>query len=200
MPNEPTLFTNAIDDNRPLTGKQEERIDKVGNELGIIKDGTIEIKQKLIAFNEILNRRPLARMVRKHQNFLYLPIRYHKRLAQQLFLGQTREEVIHYMNIFNEITVHLRFHYRHPITNEWLFVDGLGSAQIMQDKDTKVSDFALFKKPNALQTCLPKARTEAYKNATSQLGAIFGSDLNRQILENEGDYDARTHTIVPLNK
>lgn len=41
--------------------------------------------------------------------------------------------------------------------------DGLGSAVIQQDKDTKVIDFHQFKKPNALQLTLPKAYAEAIK-------------------------------------
>lgn len=200
MPNgQPDLFKTPTEpDEKEVTKTTAANIEKAGDEvLQIVSNDSTSLKMKLTAFNEILNRRPLQPMVRQHQGYLYLPIRYHKRLAQQLYLGRTKEEVISFEQIFNEICVHFRLHYCHPITNEWLFVDGLGSSQIMQDKDTKVADFAFHKKPNALQTCLPKAKSEAYKNATSQLGAIFGGDLNRKV---DADYDARTNTVKLLNQ
>lgn len=197
MPNE--LF-KPDDENKPLTKAQEKHIDTTGEEaVELIEDPRIERKAKLQQFNALLQRQPPRALIRTLNGVAYLPIRYHKRLMQQLFLGHVKEEVISYSSIFNEVTLHIRVHYKHPLSGEWLFVDGVGAVPIMQDKDTKVADFALHKKANALVTCLPKCRTEAYKNATSQLGALFGSDLNRKMLPGEGDYDAASHTVKTLN-
>lgn len=200
-PNNPELFAaqGEVPD-RELTKAEETKIAEVGDEMKevVVNESGDPMKIRVQKFHNVLNRRPLMHLVRHHQNYDYLPIRYYERLAQQIFLGQIKYEVIHYGNIFNEVTVHVRCHYRHPVTGEWLFVDGLGSSQIMQDANTKVVDFASFKKPNALQTCLPKAYAEAIKNGWKKVGTIFGSDLNRQNIE--GDYDAVTHTLKPLNQ
>lgn len=202
-PNNPELFVAMQSEDRELTKTEEGKIDNVGTETKALAADTLqdaykELKARIHTFNSILNRRPLMRMIRHHQGYDYLPIRYYERLSQQIFLGQTKVSILHYGNIFNEVTVHVRVHYRHPVTTEWLHVDGLGSSQIMQDAGTKVMDFATFKKPNALQTCLPKAYAEAIKNAWKKVGAIFGGDLNRKT--DEGDYDAVTHSVKPLNQ
>lgn len=198
MPNE--LFKLTEDENKPLTRAQEKHIDATGDEARtLIHNPMLDRKVKIQQFNAILNRQPPRALVRTLNGVLYLPIRYHKRLMQQLFLGQTKSEVISYMPIFNEITLHLRLWYLHPITGEWLHDDGVGAVPIMQDANTKVAEFAMHKKANALVTCLPKCKTEAYKNATKELGTIFGSDLNRKILPGEGDYDAGTNTVKTLN-
>jgi hypothetical protein len=160
-----------------------------------------EARQRLVNFNRRLKRMPAKKLVKQYKvgsdSFEYLPIEYCEDLIRQISFGQYKIEVVHYGHIFNEVTVHVRVHYKHPVSGEWLFVDGLGSAVIMQDKDTKVAEFAQHKKKNALQTMLPKAKAVALKNAVKSLGNLFGGHLNRK---DEDEYDFITGTLQPLNK
>jgi hypothetical protein len=145
------------------------------------KDGITEKRNKLIAFKKILQKNPPQALVRQHENYLYLPIEYYEALFRTLYFGQFQIVVTNVQQIFNEICVTVDLKLLHPVTGEWLTYSGVGSSQIMQNAGTKVADFAANKKPNALQTCLPKAKSEAVKNAAKQLGPIFGSRLNRRV-------------------
>lgn len=196
---QPELFTEEKE--RGLTPNEKEKIDSVGKEVQTLAEPSqLGERQRLSNFNQILSRKPLLNMVRRYEigntKYDYLPIRYYERLAMQLFFGRVKYEIIHYGNVFNEMVVHTRFHYCHPVTGEWQYSDGVAAHQITQDADTKVADFALHKKGNALKTVMGAAYSESLKNAMKKLGVIFGGDLNRKI---EDEYDAFTHTSKPLN-
>ena len=93
-------------------------------------------------------------------------------------------EVLKSEQIFNEILVTARIKVLHPVLNQWLNYDGVGSSVIQQDANTKVMDFHQFKKPNAMQLAFPKAYAEAIKNAAKKIGKRFGADINRDIEDN----------------
>jgi hypothetical protein len=95
------------------------------------------------------------------------------------------------------VACHARIKVFHPVINQWLNYDGVGSAVIQQDAGTKVIDFQLFKKPNALQLTLPKAYAEAIKNAAKKIGKRYGADLNRKI---EDDYEGQYKLEIPSDE
>lgn len=152
------------------------------DELAKIADDSAikEFRIKIQNFTKLLNTKPKPDMVQKHQGYDYLPISHIEKELDKLYFGLVQYEVITYQQIFNEISCHARIKVFHPVINQWMQYDGLGSAVIQQDKDTKVSDFHLYKKGNALQLALPKAYAEAIKNASKKIGKRFGADLNRK--------------------
>jgi hypothetical protein len=144
-------------------------------------DGQIEeFRIKMQNFTKLLNSKPKPEQVQKHQGYEYLPISHIEKELDKIYFGLIQYEVISYNQIFNEISCHARIKVFHPVINQWMQYDGLGSAVIQQDKDTPVADFHLYKKGNALQLSLPKAYAEAIKNAAKKIGKKFGSDLNRK--------------------
>jgi hypothetical protein len=137
-------------------------------------------RESLENFTSLLNRAPKKDKIQKHQGYEYLPISVVEKELDRMFFGLVQYECISYTQIFNEIACHARIKVFHPVVNQWMTYDGLGSAVIQQDANTKVIDFHQFKKPNALQLNLPKAYAEAIKNAAKKIGKRFGSDINRK--------------------
>lgn len=139
-----------------------------------------EFRIKMQNFTKLLNSNPKPEQVQKHQGYEYLPISHIEKELDKIYFGLVQYEVISYQQIFNEISCHARIKVFHPVINQWIQYDGLGSSVIQQDKETKVSEFHLYKKANSLQLSLPKAYAEAIKNAAKKIGKKFGSDLNRK--------------------
>jgi len=94
-----------------------------------------------------------------------------------------------YMNVLNEVvcTVKILALPDYPGADHITFT-GSASKAVQTDKGSKVHEFPLGKKSNALEYCLPAARSEAIGNAFSSLGNIFGRNLNREVTNNFG-YD-----------
>ena len=138
------------------------------------------LEKKLEAFQKMLNKQPPNDAIKEHRQVKYLPISYHESTMDRLFFGLWSSEVVQSIRELNEITCVVKVTYTHPVTGRDYCKTGVASVQIMQESNTKITDFAMHKKPNALQTCLPKARAEAFKNATQQIGKIFGRDLGRK--------------------
>lgn len=145
-----------------------------------------KFREALQNFTTRLNKAPKKEKIQKQETWEYLPISTVEKELDRLFFGQVEYQIIDYRQIFNEISCHARLVLLHPVTLQKMIFDGLGSSVIQQDKNTKVSDFMLYKKPNALQTALPKAYAAAVKNAAKKIGKAFGSDINRTF---EDDYE-----------
>src|SRR5699024_560937 len=88
-------------------------------------------------------------------------------------------EVREVKQLFNGVSCTVRLHYQHPITGEWSFHDGVGSAQIQTKKGSSPADLGNINN-NAIQLVVPIAKSEAVKNASKTFGRLFGSDLNRK--------------------
>ena len=139
-----------------------------------------ELRKNLQNFTTLLNKAPKKEKIQTHQGYQYLPISVVEKELDKMFFGLVQYECVSYSQIFNEIACHARIKVFHPVIMQWMVYDGLGSAVIQQDANTKVIDFQLFKKPNALQLTLPKAYAEAIKNAAKKIGKLFGADINRK--------------------
>lgn len=152
------------------------------NALSISADPEV-IKQfriNLENFTTRLNKAPKKEKIQTHQGYQYLPISVVEKELDKNFFGLVQYECLSYQQIFNEIACHARIRVFHPVIMQWVNYDGLGSAVIQQDANTKVMDFHQFKKANALQLTLPKAYAEAIKNAAKKIGKLFGADINRK--------------------
>lgn len=130
--------------------------------------------------NLILNQPPHASWIKKHPMTKgdYIPIDKIEFLLKRIF-GEYRIEVISFSGLFNSIAVHVRLHYKHPITGEWNYHDGVGAAPVQTDAGKSASDLAAIKN-GAIQMALPAAESYAIKDAAEKFGTLFGSDLNRK--------------------
>lgn len=158
------------------------------NALSISADPEVikEFRKNMQNFTTLLNKPPKKEKIQTHQGYQYLPISVVEKELDKMYFGLVQYECVSYSQVFNEIACHARIKVFHPVIMQWLVYDGLGSAVIQQDANTKVIDFQLFKKPNALQLTLPKAYAEAIKNAAKKIGKLFGADINRKF---EDEYE-----------
>lgn len=135
--------------------------------------------------NYILNLTPPKEWIKRNKfagNSKYIPIERVEFLMRKIF-KRYKQEVTGVKQIFNGVSVSLRVHYPDPLSGEWLFTDGVGAAQIQTKKGSSPADLSNINN-NALQMCVPIAKTMAFKNACQSLGRIFGSDLNRDASPN----------------
>lgn len=108
----------------------------------------------------------------------YMPIDKVQFLLTRIF-GEWYPEVISYKEMFQSVAVHVRLHYKNPLTGQWCFKDGLGAAAIQTDKGASAADLGAIKS-RAVQIALPIAKVGAIKDAADELGTLFGRDLNRK--------------------
>jgi len=141
---------------------------------------TVIAQDKLLTF---LNMEPPKAWVKKHpfiQNHFYLPIDKVEFLLKSIF-RQYRIEVLKTGMLMNSIEVTVRVHFLDPVTQQWMFHDGVGA----QELQTKSGSGALKMdmsnvNPGAVAMALPIAKTVALKDACDHLGTIFGANLNRK--------------------
>lgn len=146
----------------------------------IESDKVIEMAN-LDEFNSLINQPPPAKWVKTNpyaNNSKYLPIDKVEFLLRKIF-KDVDIEVLRESVMFNAVTVTVRIHYTHPVTGKRGFKDGVGASQVQVKKGTSPADMANINN-NAVEMALPKAKSQAIKDACDTLGRIFGSDLNRK--------------------
>ena len=143
----------------------------------------LDLGQKIETFNQLMNTAPKAEWIKKHpfvkkkgQPIDYLPVRVARNLLRSIY-PQSKIEILKSQVVFNSVEVIVRVHYLHPVSGEWLFVDGIGAAPLQTDKGAKSMD-AMSMKTDAVQKASPSAKSFAIKDALGELGEIFGSGLN----------------------
>lgn len=144
------------------------------------------------ALNELLNRQPHQKWIKQHPfiriddpngsgqkvNLPYLPIDKIEHTLTVVF-QQWRVEVVDIKQLFNSVTVHVRLHYKHPVSGQWEFHDGVGAVGVQTDKGASASDLNAIKQ-DAVMKALPAAKSYAIKDAAEHLGRFFGRDLTRK--------------------
>lgn len=142
------------------------------------QDHTLAFKHDQL--NSLLDNPPHKSWVKKHPMTKneYLPIDKVEWLLKRIF-GEVKTEVISYSAIFQSVAVHVRLHYKNPVTGEWSFQDGVGAAPIQVDKDKSAADLGAIKSV-AVQIALPSAESYAVKDAAEKLGSLFGANLSRK--------------------
>jgi len=148
-----------------------------------LKDLTtdIETAYKSDELNLLLNQEPPNSWVKKHpyvKNHLYIPIDKVEHMLKKIF-KQYRIEITGQGTSFNGVWVTVRVHFLHPVSNEWLFHDGIGAIQLQTKKGSTPADLANINN-GALSMAYPHAKTLAIKDACDHFGKLFGSDLNRK--------------------
>jgi len=131
-----------------------------------------------------LNQAPPEEWVKIHpyiKGYKYLPIERVEYLLKSLFKGYYKIEVLKTGMLLNCVEVTVRIHYKHPLTGEWLFHDGVGASEVQTQKDSGHLQLDMSNiNRGALVMALPNAKSVAIKDAADHLGKLFGSDLNRK--------------------
>jgi hypothetical protein len=143
----------------------------------------IELSYKNDSLNYLLNNQPPPNWVKKHPfiaNYNYLPIDKVEHLLRKIF-KQYKIEVLKTSQLFNAVEVHVRVHFLNPITNEWLFHDGVGACELQTKKDSGNLNLDLSNiNKGAVLMALPIAKSVAIKDACDHFGNLFGANLNRK--------------------
>jgi len=145
--------------------------------------GDVELAFKNDQFNLLLNQNPPDKWVKKHpfvKDHNYVPIDKVEHLLKKIF-KLYKIEVIKTGMLLNAIEVTTRVHYVHPVTNEWMFHDGVGAQEVQTQKDTGSLKLDMSNiNRGAVTMALPIAKTLSIKDACDHLGKLFGADLNRK--------------------
>lgn len=132
-------------------------------------------------FNLLMNQAPEPKWIKQNPyagNTNYIPIAIIETLLQRIF-KEFRIEVMREGQLFNAVYVTIRLHYLSPVTGEWNFHDGVGSAQIQTKSGASAADLGSINN-NAVMMALPMAKSYAIKDACDHFGKLFGRDLNRK--------------------
>jgi len=141
----------------------------------------LETAARLEQFTVLLNQQPKPEWVKKHpfiRDYLYLPADKVEYLLKAIF-KEYKIEITGQGTAFNGVWVTVRVHYKNPITQEWLYHDGIGAAQLQTAKGTSPADLANINN-GALSMAFPIAKTVAIKDACDHFGVLFGANLNRK--------------------
>ena len=145
--------------------------------------GDVELAFKNDQFNLLLNQNPPEKWVKKHpfvKDHNYVPIDKVEHLLKKIF-KLYKIEVIKTGMLLNAVEVTTRVHYVHPVTNEWMFHDGVGAQEVQTQKDTGSLKLDMSNiNRGAISIALPIAKTLSIKDACDHLGKLFGADLNRK--------------------
>ena len=132
-------------------------------------------------FNLLMNQPPEPKWIKENPyagNSKYIPIGILETLLQRIF-KEFRVEVMREGTMFNAVYVTIRLHYLNPVSGEWSYHDGVGSAQIQTAKGASAADLSSISN-NAVMMALPMAKSYAIKDACDHFGKLFGRDLNRK--------------------
>jgi hypothetical protein len=142
--------------------------------------GDSELVIKNTALAVLLNANPKEDWVRINpiSNTKYIPIEIIEYLLVRIF-GKYRREILNTMLIGNSVVVTVRLYVLDPITKEWDWHDGIGSAPLQTDKGKSPVDWNYLKN-TAVMMAAPAAASFAMKDAAENFGKIFGKDLNRK--------------------
>lgn len=155
-------------------------------------------------FNLLMNQAPEPKWIKQNPyagNTNYIPIGILETLLQRIF-KEFRVEVMREGQLFNSVYVTVRLHYLNPVSGEWSFHDGVGSAQIQTAKGASAADLSSINN-NAVMMALPMAKSYAIKDACDHFGKLFGRDLNRKEVMGFGvdknlDPDAKYSELLEL--
>ena len=156
----------------------EEELNK--KEIAVVEK-TIQ-RQKLteLTYKSILNINPPKSIVKHHDygKFDYLPITAVERLLDGLFDGWSVE--IKMVNpVINGIYVVVTLSAKLPNSDKVLTSDGIGFAEFQTVKGAAPTDFTQLMQ-SAGVLAVPRARSEAIKNAAKSFGNLFGRNLTRK--------------------
>lgn len=136
---------------------------------------------KIDDFLQVVNSAPPSAFIKKHplqEGVKYIPIEKIELMLTKLF-QQWKVEILREGQLLNSLYVAVKLHYKHPITKEWEYQDGVGAVAIQVKRGEAASNLASIHS-NAVMLGLPAAESFAVKDAAEKIGKVFGKDLNRR--------------------
>ena len=130
--------------------------------------------------NVLLSQNPPAQWIKTNKyanNSKYLPIDKVEWLLRRIF-KEFRIEITGQGVAFNGVWVTVRVHYKHPVTGEWEYHDGIGAQELQVKSGSSAADLANINR-NAISMAFPIAKSYAVKDACHHFGSAFGANLNR---------------------
>lgn len=164
-----------------MSNKIEVHKNKLPTIQELYDDESLELTVKIDNFNVILNQPPPESWVKVHpyvSGHKYLPIEKVEWILRRIF-KRYKIEITGQGVAFNGIWVTVRVHYFHPILEEWMYHDGIGSMALQVKKGSSPADLANINN-GALSMAFPIAKSLAVKDATDHFGSAFGANLNRK--------------------
>jgi len=148
-------------------------------ELAVVNKTIQKKKLTELTYKSVLSMQPPAKIVRHHDfgKFDYLPITAVERLLDGLFDGWT-PEILREGSVVNGFYVVVRLKAKIPQSDKYLVADGIGFAEFQTSKGESPTDFTKLM-PSAGVLAIPRAKTEAIKNAAKSFGNLFGRNLAR---------------------
>jgi hypothetical protein len=168
--------------------------------LAELYSGNIEQAQRMEQFDMLLNSSPRQEWIKTHPfiaGYQYLPIEKVEYLLKSIFKAW-KIEITGNGESFNGVWVTVRVHYFHPITEEWMFHDGIGASQLQTKKGTSPADLININN-GALTMAYPVAKSIAIKDACDHFGALFGANLNRKEVSAYKGNDSLLDAELPKN-
>lgn len=141
----------------------------------------VQVIDKQNQLNILLNADPKPEWIKIHPmaaGVKYIPIGIVEWLLTNIFI-KWRVEIKDTKIIANSVCVTVRLHYQDPVSMEWDWQDGIGSAPIQTKKGAAATDFTQVL-TDAVTKAAPSAESYAVKDASEKIGRIFGKDLNRK--------------------
>jgi hypothetical protein len=143
----------------------------------------VEVAFKNDQFNLLLNQPPPAKWVKTHPHIKghrYIPIDKIEFLLKRIFKSyriETKETRV----MMNSIFCSVRVHVLHPVSGEWTWNDGVGSAELQTAKDSGPlrPDMSNVNR-GAVPMATGIAKSVAIKDACDHFGDLFGANLNRK--------------------
>jgi hypothetical protein len=157
-------------------------------------DKTIEKYNKLteITYKKILSNNPPKEIVKHHEfgKFDYLPITAVERMLDGLF-EHWSVDILREGVAVNGFYVAVKLKAKIPGSDRILESDGIGFAEFQTQKGAAPTDFTKLSQSAGVMA-VPKAKTEAIKNAAKSFGNLFGRNLTRN--DDRSEYeDAFVH-------
>jgi len=149
--------------------------------------------------NSWIKKHPMAKTKNDQGNEVpatYIPIDKVEFLLDRIF-QDWKCEVLREGTMFNSVYVTIRLHYKHPISGEWMFHDGVGAKDMQKDANSGGLNIENIKAA-AVMMALPSAKSYAIKDAAEHIGKLFGKDLNRShTIEFKGSYSDKQPESKP---
>ncbi len=186
-----------------MAKNQEEKEEKKAQSALVTIHNDIQSAQDISELLRHLNTEPPKSWIKKHPQVAkvrYMPIERIEMILDQIF-QEWKVEVVTFQQIVTSLAVHVRLHYKHPVTAQWTYHDGLGAVPIEMKSGSKDRTDLNSVNIMAVQKNLPAAKSYAIRNAATHIGKFLGRDLNRDEVAYSTPYanEERLEDIITEN-
>lgn len=159
----------------------------------LYEESLLDIRDRDNQFNVLMNQPPADKWLKVHPfitktvvdetgkkvkaPYIYIPIERIEYLLTRIF-QEWRVEIKDVKLLGNSVVTLVRLHFKHVVTGEWTYQDGVGAAPLQTDAGAGATEMDKLKS-SAVMMAAPAAESYAIKDAAEKIGKLFGKDLNR---------------------